>query len=89
MLHIAERHAGLLPDDADARARAIAWMFAALSTVEPPIVELGIAMLFERDKPWSAERLPMLEDRVRGRLDELSAGLATPTGSTAPSARAT
>ncbi|MCK1655843.1 glutathione S-transferase family protein [Bradyrhizobium sp. 149] len=72
VLHIAERHAGLLPDDANARARAIAWMFAALSTLEPPIVELGMAMLFERDKSWYAERLPMLQDRVRVRLGELS-----------------
>ena len=72
VLHIAERHDGLLPGDADARARAIAWMFAALSTMEPPIVELTMAMLFERDKSWYAERLPGLQDRVRVRLDELS-----------------
>jgi glutathione S-transferase len=72
ILHIAERHAGLLPEDADARARAIAWMFAALGTVEPPIVERSSAVLLERDKPWYEARLPMLEDRVRKRLGELS-----------------
>jgi glutathione S-transferase len=72
VLHIAERHAGLLPDDANARARAIAWMFAALNTVEPPIVNREIAMLLECDKPWFEERLPMLEDPVRARLGELS-----------------
>ncbi|MBB4371183.1 glutathione S-transferase [Bradyrhizobium sp. cir1] len=72
VLHIAERHGGLLPTDANARSRAIAWMFAALNTMEPPIVELGMAMLFERDKSWYAERLPMLQDRVRTRLGELS-----------------
>ncbi|MGY4481664.1 glutathione S-transferase [Bradyrhizobium sp. LM3.2] len=72
MLHIADCHAGLLPTEPNARARAIAWMFAALSTLEPPIVELGMAMLFERDKSWYAERLPMLQDRVRVRLGELS-----------------
>jgi glutathione S-transferase len=72
VLHIAERHAGLLPDDADARARAIMWMFAALSTVEPPIVEHSMAFLVERDKPWYAERQPLLDQRVRTRLDELS-----------------
>jgi glutathione S-transferase len=72
VFHIAERHAGLLPDDANARARAIAWMFAALSTVEPPIVDRSMATIVERDKPWYAPRMPMLEDRVRGRLDELS-----------------
>src|SRR5271156_2661586 len=58
VFHIAERHAGLLPDDANARARAITWMFAALSTVEPPILELATAKLLEGDKPWSKERLP-------------------------------
>ncbi|RXG99793.1 glutathione S-transferase family protein [Bradyrhizobium zhanjiangense] len=72
VLHIAERHPGLLPVEANARNRAIAWMFAALSTLEPPIVELAMAMLFERDKSWYAERLPMLQDRVRIRLGELS-----------------
>lgn len=75
VLHIAQSHAGLLPDDADGRARAITWMFAALSTVEPPIVERSMAMLVERDKAWHAERLPMLDDRVRRRLDDLSGRL--------------
>jgi glutathione S-transferase len=72
VFHIAEHHAGLLPEDANARARAIAWMFAALSTMEPPIVERGMAALLERDKAWYEERLPILESRVRDRLDELS-----------------
>jgi glutathione S-transferase len=72
VFHIAERHAGLLPDDANARSRAITWMFAALNTVEPPIVELATARLLERDKPWHEERLPLVEERVRGRLNQLS-----------------
>ena len=72
ILHIAERHAGLLPDDANARARAITWIFAALNTVEPPIVEREQAPYQERDKPWYKERLPMIEGRVRARLDDLS-----------------
>ena len=75
VFHIAERHGGLLPDDANARARAITWMFAALSTVEPPIVERSMATLVERDKTWYEERLPILEDRVHARLGELSARL--------------
>ena len=50
VLHLAEQHPGLLPNDANARARAIAWMFAAKSTVEPPIVEREAAILMERDK---------------------------------------
>jgi len=72
VFHIAQRYPGLLPGDANARARAITWMFAALSTMEPPILELGIARLLERDKPWSAQRMPIVEDRVRHRLGQLS-----------------
>tara|TARA_R110000868_G_scaffold91679_1_gene254041 strand:- start:1841 stop:2491 length:651 start_codon:yes stop_codon:yes gene_type:complete len=75
VFHIAERHAGLLPDDAHARARAITWMFAALNTVEPPIFDRSIAMIVERDKDWHAARQPMLDDRVRQRLGELAAHL--------------
>lgn len=75
ILHIAQDRAGLLPQDAKARARAIAWMFAALNTVEPPIVELSMAMIVERDKSWYEERLVILEDRVRARLGELSSRL--------------
>ena len=75
VFHIAERHAGLLPDDANARARAITWMFAAVSTVEAPILELANARLLEGDKPWSKERLPLVVDRVRDRLKQLSARL--------------
>src|SRR5882672_12955869 len=62
VFHIAEHHAGLLPDDASARARAITWMFAALSTVESPILELGTARLLEGDESWSAQRMPLVED---------------------------
>ena len=75
VFHIAERHAGLLPDDANARARAITWMFAALNTVEPPILELVTAKFLEGDKPWSEERVPLIRDRIRNRLGQLSARL--------------
>jgi glutathione S-transferase len=75
VLHIAERHAGLLPDDANARARAITWMFAAINTVEPPILELVTARFQEGDKPWTKERLPLVRDRIRHRLGQLSTRL--------------
>ena len=89
VLHIAERHAGLLPADDNARARAITWMFAALSTVEPPILELVTAKLLEGDKPWRAERLPLVEGRIRERLDQLSARLGNADRPMGRSARAT
>jgi glutathione S-transferase len=72
VFHIAERHAGLLPGDANARARAITWMFAAINTVEPPILERETARLLERDKTWYEERLPLVDARVRDRLEQLS-----------------
>lgn len=75
VLHIAERHVGLLPEAAEARARAITWMFAALSTVEPPILELANARLLERDQAWTQQRLPLVANRVRDRLQPLSARL--------------
>ena len=77
VLHLAERHAGLLPEAPDARARAISWLFAALNTVEPPILELFAARVLERDQPWAEDRLPLVRDRIRTRLAPLSARLAT------------
>jgi len=70
--HIAHQHPGLLSDEPAARARAISWMFAALNTMEPPIQELGMTRFLEADKPWSEARRPMLVERVRARLEELS-----------------
>lgn len=75
ILHIAGRHAGLLPEDGNGRARAIAWMFCALNTVEPPIVEREAAAFMECDRPWHERRLPLMEDRIRTRLGPLSAHL--------------
>jgi glutathione S-transferase len=75
VFQIAQSHAGLLPDDATARARAINWMFAALSTIEPPILAREAAVLMERDQPWYEARLPILEQRIRPRLSDLSSRL--------------
>jgi glutathione S-transferase len=75
VLHIAQRYAGLLPADANARARAITWMFAALSTMEPPILDLVTVRIVEGDKPWAAERMPLVKDRIRARMTQLSARL--------------
>src|SRR5262245_42385903 len=75
VFHIATHYAGLLPDDANARARAITWVFAALNTVEPPILELQNAAILESDEPWNKERLPLVKDRIRARLSQLAARL--------------
>lgn len=76
VFHLAERHAGLLPEDANARARAITWMFAAVNTVEPPIFERSLATILERDEPWYQQRLPALDESVRTRLRQLSSYLS-------------
>lgn len=75
VFHIAEQHAGLLPVEPNARARAITWLFAALNTVEPPILDLVTARIFEGDKPWREERMPLVVGRIRTRLEQLSARL--------------
>jgi glutathione S-transferase len=75
VLHIAERRPGLFPVDADARARAITWMFAAVNTIEPPILELVTVKFLEGDRPWKAERLQLVADRIRVRLNQLAARL--------------
>lgn len=75
VLHIAERHAGLLPQEANARARAITWMFAAVNTVEPPILDLSYGKYLEGNEPWYEARLPLVKERVRERLRQLSARL--------------
>lgn len=75
VLHIAQRHAGLLPEDTSARARAITWMFAALGTIEPPILDLQVAKFQEGDKPWHEQRLPLVLDRIRKPLAVLAGRL--------------
>ena len=75
VFHIAQHHAGLLPTDPDARARAVTWMFAALNTVEPPIFDRSLTMILERNEPWYEQRLNGLEDAIRKRLNGLSARL--------------
>ncbi|MBN9253341.1 MULTISPECIES: glutathione S-transferase family protein [unclassified Mesorhizobium] len=72
VLHIAERHAGLLPADANARARAISWMFCALNTMEPPILDRQVAIFMEGNESWHEQRLPKVDGRIRDRLGELS-----------------
>jgi glutathione S-transferase len=71
VLRIAESHAGLLPKDAEARSRAIMWMFAAVNTIELPILDFAYGRFTEGKKPWYEERLAMVKDRIRDRLKQL------------------
>jgi glutathione S-transferase len=72
VLHLAERHGGLLPADTNGRKRAITWMFAALNTMEPPIVDREQCRLTEAAKSWFEERMATTEARIRSRLGQLS-----------------
>jgi glutathione S-transferase len=72
VLHIADRHAGLLSEDPDARARAISWMFAAVNSVEPGVLEVFNAKIVERDQPWAEARLPIVIERARKPLRQLA-----------------
>lgn len=75
VLHLAQRYPGILPRNEAGRARAIAWVFAAIDTVEPPIWDWDLARMVERQKPWHAEREPMLKARIHQRLGELAVWL--------------
>ena len=75
VLHIGQHHPGLLPPEPHARERAVMWIFAALNTVEPPILDLFTARILEGDKPWAAERLPLVQDRLRARLQQIASRL--------------
>lgn len=77
VLHIAEQNTGLLPDDANGRARAITWMFAAQSTIEPVILERERAGFVERQESWYEQRMPIVEAYIRKRLAALSARLGS------------
>ncbi len=76
ILHIARHHPGLLPADADAQARAVTWMFAAVNTLEPPILDLFTARILEGDRPWAQARIPLVMDRVRARFRQFADYLA-------------
>lgn len=75
VLHIADNYSGLMPQEANARARAITWMFAALNTVEPPIIEREAATILESKKDWYEKRLPVLDERIHSKLTGLSSSL--------------
>ena len=75
VLHLAQTRGKLLPADPAGRAKATEWLFAALNTVEPPLMDLSIVNIFEFDKPWSGQRRPSVEGRVAERLKETAAKL--------------
>ena len=75
VLHIAQRSDALLPPDPVGRARATAWMFAALSSMEPFIQEFASVDLFYADQEWAKMRRPGAEEMARTRLTDLAAAL--------------
>jgi glutathione S-transferase len=75
VLHIAQRSEALLPREETGRARAIAWLFAALNTMEVPIQQLAEIDLFHAGEEWTKIRRPAVEANARRRLAELAARL--------------
>ena len=75
VLHIAAGAPALMPPDQDGRARATAWLFAALNSIEPPIQNLAELDLFNADQEWARLRRPGLVAFVEQRLRELAASL--------------
>jgi glutathione S-transferase len=75
VLHVAEHSDALMPRDASGRARATAWLIAALNSVEPAIMELAVIDFFHPDAGWGRLRRPEVVENVRKRLGRLSAWL--------------
>jgi glutathione S-transferase len=75
IFHLAEKHGHLLPANPHARMRALMWMFSALNSVEPPILDLSNARFAEGQQPWAEQRMPIVLERIRQRLDQLAAYL--------------
>ena len=72
VLYIAEKSEALLPKDAAGRARAIAWTYSALNTIEPIVQELGSIDFFHAKEEWTKARRPQVEAFLRTRLGQLS-----------------
>ena len=75
VLHISARSAALMPSDTASQARATTWVFAAVNSVEPSIVQLGQIDLFAAGAEWAKQRRPEVEKTVKRRLSELAAWL--------------
>jgi glutathione S-transferase len=71
VLRIAEGCDALMPSDPNRRARTIAWMFAAVNSVEPPVQNLVGVDLFYAAEAWAAARRPQLVEMVQNRLAAL------------------
>ncbi len=67
VLHIGERSETLLPKDAEARARAMQWVLAALNSIEPHIMNVAAIDLFYRDQEWAKLRRPGAVEFARHR----------------------
>lgn len=74
-LYIAEKSDVLLPKDRAGHARAIAWLFAALNSVEIAVQQLGSIDFFHKDEAWAKERRPQAEEFVKDRLSLLAKAL--------------
>ena len=75
VMHIGERCPALLPEDPAKRARARAWMFAALNSVEPHVQNFASLDVFHAGEEWARLRKPAAREVARARLDAVAAAL--------------
>jgi len=75
LIHLGLGDDRLLPEDANGRGRAIAWLIAALNSVEPMIFELVDIDIFNRGQDWTRERRPQVVEKIQARLSLLAEAL--------------
>ena len=75
LIHLGIEEERLLPRDRNQRMRAIAWLIAALNSVEPMIFELASIDLFNRGQEWTAQRRPQVVEKIEARLQLLADAL--------------
>jgi glutathione S-transferase len=75
LIHLGLGDDRLLPDEAQPRGRAIAWLIAALNSVEPMIFELVNIDIFNRGQAWTKERRPQVVEKIEARLKLLAEAL--------------
>ena len=77
LIHLGMEEDRLLPVDRNARMRAVAWLIAALNSVEPMIFELVNIDIFERGQDWTVQRRPQVVDKIAARLELIASALGS------------
>lgn len=76
VLHIGRNCQALLPTNVAARARATAWLIAALNSVEPFVMQLSTIDVFSSGEEWAKQRRPAVVEMIDKRLSRPSTALS-------------